>query len=489
MPARAREKLGKAPMKEIGISYSNFDRSGRGDAEFVPTLRGRRGVDTYRQMAENDATISSVLFAVEMSIRNVTWRIDPNKEHETNDKDLEFIRTALFEDMDHSFSDYIAEALSFLTFGWCVHEKVYKLRNGPNLNNPMHNSVFNDGRIGLRKISLRSQSSLHRWIFEDKNGEIRGIEQFTQPKGIVSIPIEKCIYFRTTGLEGAPEGRSMLRGAYRSWYYLRHLEQIESIAIERELNGLPVVYVPSELLKLAADGDEAAATTVEKYEEAVRDVKLNTQGSLVLPSDVFTDQDGKLTGNRKVMFELVASRGSRNIDTNQVISRYQANIMRTVLADFILLGSTKGTTGSYALGTDRSQLFSDALGGWVDIMTESLQRMLIQPLWEINGLPIEQIPQIAHGAISRESIESLGMYVKDLAAAGMPLFPDEELEAHLRKKAELPAASDELTAIRDAQMEPEAGQKELLEMKIQSDEKKEKMKPAQQSAKKPASKK
>ena len=176
----------------------------------------------------------------------------------------------------------------------------------------------------------------------------------------------------------------MLRGAYRSWFYLRHLEQIESTAIERELNGLPVAYVPAELLERAAAGDDAATATVAKYEEAVRDVKLNTQGSLILPSDVYENQDSTLSSHRKVIFELLASKGTRNIDTNQTISRYQANIMRTVLADFILLGSTKGTTGSYALGTDRSQLFSDALSGWVDIMTDSIQRMLIQPLWEMN---------------------------------------------------------------------------------------------------------
>ena len=56
---------------EVGIAYAHHDRSGRGDSEFIPALRGLRGVNTYRQMAENDATISSVLFAVEMSIRNV----------------------------------------------------------------------------------------------------------------------------------------------------------------------------------------------------------------------------------------------------------------------------------------------------------------------------------------------------------------------------------------------------------------------------------
>ena len=102
---------------------------------------------------------------------------------------------------NHSFSNYIAEALSFLTHGWCVHEKVYKLRNGPHPDDPTRNSVFNDGRIGLRKISLRPQSTLHRWLLDDESGEVRGIEQFTQPKGIVTIPIEKCTYFRTTGLE------------------------------------------------------------------------------------------------------------------------------------------------------------------------------------------------------------------------------------------------------------------------------------------------
>ncbi len=468
----SRKGKGKvAATTEIGIAYSEFDSSGRGDAEFIPALRGSQGIRTYRQMAENDATISSVVFAVEMSLRNVDWRLEPatsiEGEASTSDEDLNFMHTALFDDMEHSFSDFIAEALTFLIYGWDIHEIVLKMRDGPNPNDKSKDSLFNDGRIGIRKLSLRPQSTLHRWQFND-DGTLKAMEQHTTTKaGTVVIPMEKCIHFRTTSGEGSPEGKSMLRGAYRSWYLLRQIEHIEAIAIERELNGLPVIYVPADLLAIAAQTEntperQAALATVALYEQAVKDVKLNTQGSMVLPSDVFANNDGTLSNNRQVIFELVSSNGTRSIDTNTVINRYQSNIMRTVLADFILLGSTQGTSGSFALGTDRSQMFAEALGGWLQMVQDTLNRSLIRPLWAMNGLPIEETPILMHGRISRESLDTLAGYVQKLAAAGMPLFPDEQLEDYLRRLADLPAASEELDDIRDEKAIPDMEKQKMM---------------------------
>jgi len=459
-PKRSPSKL----TQEIGISYADWDKSGRGDAEFIPSLSGKRGIRVYRQMSENDATISTILFAIEMSLRSVDWRIDPNPENDTSDEDIEFIEGVLFRDMDCSFLNFVAEALSFLTYGWSIHEKVFKLRQGDSPANKMHRSIFNDGKIGIRRLSLRPQSSLHRWLFDDM-GNVEGFEQFTTTSGIVKIPIDKCFYIRTPSIEGAPEGRSMLRGAYRSWFLMKNLEEVESNAIERELNGLPVIYVPQELLARASEGDQGAMNALNKYNEAARDVKFNKQGSLVLPSDCFQNQDGSLTTNRKVLFELAASNGTRNIDTNTVINRYQASIMRTVMADFILLGSSSASSGSYSLGMERSQLFADVLSGWLDLITDAFNKQVMTQLWAVNGMNIDNCPVLSHGPINRESLASLSDYIKNLAAAGMPLFPDQELESFLRKQADLPEISEELDDIREAKGQPDPDPLELMRAK------------------------
>jgi hypothetical protein len=39
------------------------------------------------------------------------------------------------------------------------------------------------------------------------------------------IPIEKSLLFRTSIAKGNPEGVSLLRTAYRSWYFKKRLEE------------------------------------------------------------------------------------------------------------------------------------------------------------------------------------------------------------------------------------------------------------------------
>lgn len=53
--------------------------------------------------------------------------------------------------------------------------------------------------------------------------------------------------FRTESVKDNPEGRSILRNAYRSWYFKRRIQEIEAIGIERDLAGLPVIHAPERL--------------------------------------------------------------------------------------------------------------------------------------------------------------------------------------------------------------------------------------------------
>lgn len=433
----------KSALKQIGVSQESWGGwTMRGD-EFLTELQGQRGIRTYRQMADNDATIASILFAIEMGMRNVDWRIDVPEDANTKDEDVEFVDSVM-KDMEHSFNDFISASLSFLLYGWSYSEIVYKLREGPQADDPSRFSMFSDGRLGIRKISHRPQDTLHRWVYKDD--ELQGMEQITTTRGTVFIPLNKSIHFRTVTTSESPEGRSILRGAYRSWFFMRNIELIESVGIERELNGLPVIEVPMEYLEAAANGDPQAIETVKKYEEAATRIKLSEQAGVVIPSDVYTDDTGKPTNVKKVSLSLLASQGTRNIDTDAIIKRNQGNIMRSVLADFFLLG-TQGGSGSYALAQDRSSLFQDALGGWLDMMSATLNRQLIRPLWMLNGLPVEDMPKLQHGPITHESLERLAGYVESLSRAGMPLFPDEALEKFFRDKGDFPPASEEL--IRD----------------------------------------
>ena len=91
---------------------------------------------------------------------------------------------------------------------------------------PKTNSKYDDGLIGWRKLPIRSQDSLYQWEYDDEDNLI-GMTQMPPPNfGLYTIPLEKAIHFRTRSRKGNPEGRSILRNAYRSWYFKKGIQAV-----------------------------------------------------------------------------------------------------------------------------------------------------------------------------------------------------------------------------------------------------------------------
>ena len=65
--------------------------------EFLPELRGTRGVQTYYQMSENDDTVGAILFAIQMLIRQVDFTIEPGGPSETDKAAAEFVDSCLYD--------------------------------------------------------------------------------------------------------------------------------------------------------------------------------------------------------------------------------------------------------------------------------------------------------------------------------------------------------------------------------------------------------
>ena len=207
--------------------------------EFLRELQGRKGIQIYREMADNDDVIGAILYAVEMLIRQVTWDVRPAGSGEKDTEVAEFVLSCM-HDMSDTWTDTISEILSFLTFGWSAHELVYKRRAGKSAD-PRLNSKYTDGLIGWQKLPIRSQETLYEWHYDEKDN-LLGMVQMPPPDyRLIEIPVEKLLLFRTKSRKGSPEGRSILRNAYRDWYFKRRIQEIEGIGIERDLAGFPAV--------------------------------------------------------------------------------------------------------------------------------------------------------------------------------------------------------------------------------------------------------
>lgn len=381
-------------------------------------------------MKDSDALVGAILFAIEMLVRQVEWSVE---KQDADDKDAEFLESCM-DDMSQSWGDFICEALSMLPFGFAFHEIVYKKRQGDQPEGgKVPSSRYNDGKIGWRKFPLRAQETTERWEF-DQDGGVQAFVQRVPPNYDERvIPILKGMLFRTTTYKNNPEGRSVLRSAYGSWYYKKNIQRIEGTGIERDLAGFPVFWLPAEFL--ADDASPEQKSVVNAFDTLGKNIRRDKQEYLLMPL-AFDD-----AGNKAYDFTLTSSGGTRAFDTSAIIQRYNQEIAMTVLADFILLGHEK--VGSFALSSDKTDLFAIALGTFLDIIQDVLNRYAVPRLWRLNGMKTENLPKIVHRDIEKPDIAALGVYLGALVNAGVPLFPDEDLEGYLREAGGLPEKSEE----------------------------------------------
>lgn len=407
--------------------------------EFLKELQGRKGIEVYKEMAENDDVIGAILFATEMLMRQSDWSI---QEAGTTQQDLdaaEFVRSCM-DDMEETWSDFISEVLSFLPYGWSYHEIVYKRRMG-NTRNPETRSKYDDGLIGWRKLPIRSQDTLWEWKYDERDNLI-GLVQCAPPMyEQVFIPLEKALHFKTKSRKSNPEGRSILRNSYRDWYFKRRIQEIEGIGIERDLAGLPVLIAPDGVDIWSEECKEELA----KAESIVRSVRRDEREGIVL-------------GNGW-QFTLTSTGGRRQFDTNQIIERYDTRMAMTVLADFVLLGHQN--VGSFALSSDKTELFSVALGAFLDLICEVFNKQAIPRLIDINGehfAGITGYPTLIHGDIETQDLAQLGQFVSQMVGIGA-ITPDGSMEAYLRMAANLPEQDPETTyGATEKPTEPQEGQ-------------------------------
>lgn len=401
--------------------------------DFVVGLQGQRGSKIWREMADNDPVVGAMLFAIEKLILQIRWNVDPftdnNEDEVTEDAKAaaQFLEECM-HDMSESWSSTLQSILSFLVYGYAPCEIVYKKRIGPNQKDGMRRSKFRDGKIGWRKISLRAQETVWSWEFDEFGGVVamNQIDPYTN-KGMVTIPIEKMLLFKTGSARSNPEGRSILRNAYRPWKFKRTIEEIEAVGIERDLAGLPVAYVPPTMLSSTATPQEVQAR--EAIKTLIRGIKRNENEGVLFP--LAYDPQGRET----YKLTLLSSGGSRQFNTDAIVARYDQRIAMVVLADFILLGHEK--VGSFALGASKIDLFTTAIQQICQSIADVFNDHAIPRLFKLNGMDTEKLPKIKPEQIAHVDLSLLGDFLSKMVQAGA-IAVDSGLEEYLRELTNLP---------------------------------------------------
>lgn len=418
----SRHNIKNNPVGIVGMRES----SGIIEEEFIRDLRWPQAGAIYQEMASNDAIVGASLYLIETLIRSVTWKAVPAGTS-TGDKEAADFITSCMNDMEESWDDFVCEVLSMLTYGFSFHEILYKVRRGPLETKPTLHSKYTDGRIGWRSLPIRSQATLDSWVLDSKTGKATHFRQDPSRVGaqgkVVDIPIAGNLLFKTKNVRGNPEGVSLLRRCYRSWYFKRYIEELEGIGVERSLAGLPVLQ-PDETTPLFDKDNPEMVELLDWATNIVDGLRQDANHGVILPA------------NWKL--ELLSPQGKNNIDTNQIITRHETRIAMTMLADLVLLGNTG--SGSYALAETKQDLLTRSITSIINSICATLNTYAVPKLFALNNWQLDEYPMITTDTLKPPTLKEVALLLR---AAGLDITSNLELYNTFMKLLDAPTAAAE----------------------------------------------
>lgn len=378
--------------------------------ETTPELRWPFSVQVYDQMRRQDAQVVSVLRAVTLPVRRTPWRIDPGEarpevvEHVAQDLGLP-VRgqpaAAPRRTRDRfSWAQHLNTALLSLPIGHMFFEQLYRI-------DPV------TGRARLRKLAPRMPRTIAA-INVAADGGLESIEQFATAgsgSASVTIPVSRLVAYTNDREAGNWLGSSLLRPAYKNWLIKDRLLRVQAQTIERNGMGVPLYKAgPSEKnldagRKLAQDwrsGEAAGAAVPDGADLLLRGV------------------DGNLP------------------NADPAIRYHDEQIARAVLAHFLNLGTQ---TGSWALGSTFADFFTLSLQTVAEQIADVANQHIVEDLVDVNWGEDEPAPRLVFDEIGSRHTAT-AQAIKMLIDAGA-VFPDQELEEHVRQTYGLPAKSDD----------------------------------------------
>lgn len=403
-------------------------------------LRWPNAIFTYKKMAK-DATIAPALSLVETAIARVPWSIKIPEGYEDQLKDkAEFLRQVM-NDMDHSWGHFIRQCVTFNRYGFSVHEKVYRKRY------KRSGSKYDDGLIGLESLPLITQDSIESWDWDDTGRKLTGLYQYkNKPTGkdkaqylLVDedqwIPRKKFLHFRNNALKDDPVGTSPLASCYVAWKYKKELEKFEGNGVASDVRGLKVLKLNPRYMDPNASAEDKAVYAY--WQNMMRNLHLGEQSGIIIPS--LKDENGE---EMIADFQLLGIQGTKSFDVAQIISRYQKEIITSLMASQLILGQDGG--GSFSLAESLQGISDMAIEAKLIEIQEQLNHDLIPQLFSLNGWDTSVTPLFQFGDLKTPDLDVLSKFIQRVGAAGM-LSQDASTVNWIAEQANMPTPFDDVT--------------------------------------------
>jgi len=380
-------------------------------------------VNTFTKM-KNDPVIAPALNLVEIFISRSKWRVEVPKDASADLKAKAKYLKEVMHDMDHSWYSFIKDASGFNTYGFGIHEIVFRQRR------KRYGSKYDDGLVGVKKLPSRAQETIAKFNYDSNFRDLESIEQrfyvnqsnnnsssaplpsmvnLASGTGNKVIPRKKFLLFRNASRKDSPLGQSPLMAAWESWKYMTSIKEFEAISIATDARGLKVLYIPPEYM--TEDASEEQKAVFEYYKKMMNLIHRSEQSGIILPNAYDAD-------SKEAMFklELLGVQGQKTVDTDAVIQRYVKEILTSLFADSLLLGQLDN--GSNALADSKSTLVGMYVESKLLEIKDQLNHHLVRLLWEANGWDLTEVPEITYEEIDKKDLDVFSKFVQRIAAVG-----------------------------------------------------------------------
>jgi hypothetical protein len=391
-------------MRELGVTGVKI-LAGLIYEEVNPQLQGLNGYKIYQQM-RFDPTCAAGLKTYEFPVRSARWFVQPASDDPADVEKADFIHDQLFYFGSQSMDDVIRLAFTHLPFGFSWLENCYEF---------IPNGRW-QGKIGWTKLAWRSPSTKWRWNMGEVDGaqELISVTQLAPPYyEQIDIPRNKLMIFVHQQEGDNYDGWSLLRPAYKPYFFRDKLYIIQAIGLERAFAGIPKISLPigysPEMASLA--------------KQIVTNLRTDEQAGVVLTEDMVMEMlFNKLEGAAMQL----------------AIEHHDTQIVGSMLSDFVKLGHK--AVGTQALSADKTDLFLYALNAEANAFAQVVNLAPgIPQLVRYNFVDADDLamPRLTHGDIGERALDRLGRTLMALGQWGF-LTPDDATEDKLREMLDLP---------------------------------------------------
>lgn len=321
-------------------------------SEYDPRLRGRQGIITFTRMVREDSRLSAALSLIKEPIQAATWQI------KASDGSVQrFVEDNLgLSDTPKTqveWSQLLREQLTALELGFCLHELTFTHR---------------DEHEWLNQVAFRPQISIEKFVVEqDRLASVHQITQFQPEKEIVILPASRLMYTAFARLGTDFWGQSVVRPAYRDWYFKEVLLLISMINAKRY--GVPVPH--------AIASARVSRSSRQQVSKMLSSLSLDQRSHIITGEESPTNPDWK--------FDWFQPEGARQMENLPLLEYFDSNMVKALSILFLDLGSV--SSGNRALGDTFADILYNSLEARCNLIAREVSRQLLTKLVEANFGP------------------------------------------------------------------------------------------------------